>query len=377
MNNVLKFSAIALGVASVLAGTAVRADDDDGPWEVRLRAVYLDPANKSDAIPSLGVPENAIHVNGKALPDLDFEYFFTPNWSTELVLTYPQKQTVTVEQSVLGGPVQIGTFKHLPPTLTGKYDFLPNSDFQPYLGVGVNLTFIMDVDLNVPTVGPLALKTTSVGPAAQAGFDYKIAPHWYLNADVKWAQIRSDVSYDAQKISQVRIDPFLFGVGVGYRFGGNKQTLAQAPTPAPVAAPAPPPPPPPPPPAAVVPPPPPPPPAQELVLKGVTFATASAKLEPGSTAILDGVANTIQQCHCSKVDIRGYTDSVGKPAYNQKLSDRRANAVKEYLEAHGVAAGVLTAQGFGEENPIASNKTAEGRAENRRVTVQFTAPVSR
>jgi OOP family OmpA-OmpF porin len=113
------------------------------------------------------------------------------------------------------------------------------------------------------------------------------------------------------------------------------------------------------------------------VLKGVTFATASAKLEPGSTAILDGVANTIQQCHCSKVDIRGYTDSVGKPAYNQKLSDRRANAVKEYLEAHGVAAGVLTAQGFGEENPIASNKTAEGRAENRRVTVQFTAPVSR
>jgi outer membrane protein OmpA-like peptidoglycan-associated protein len=75
------------------------------------------------------------------------------------------------------------------------------------------------------------------------------------------------------------------------------------------------------------------------------------------------------------VDIRGYTDSVGKPDYNQKLSERRANAVKDYLESHGVPPGILTAQGFGEENPIASNKTADGRAENRRVTVQFSAPV--
>jgi OOP family OmpA-OmpF porin len=112
-----------------------------------------------------------------------------------------------------------------------------------------------------------------------------------------------------------------------------------------------------------------------MVLKGVNFETASAKLRPESTSILDGVASTIQQCHCSKVDIRGYTDSVGKPDYNQKLSERRANAVKDYLESHGVPPGIVTAQGFGEENPIASNKTADGRAENRRVTVQFSAPV--
>jgi len=112
------------------------------------------------------------------------------------------------------------------------------------------------------------------------------------------------------------------------------------------------------------------------VLKGVNFETASAKLKPESTAILDGVAATIQQCHCSKVEIRGYTDSVGKPDYNKDLSERRAKAVKDYLESHGVAAGILTAEGFGMENPIADNNTAKGRAENRRVTVQFSAPVS-
>ena len=79
------------------------------------------------------------------------------------------------------------------------------------------------------------------------------------------------------------------------------------------------------------------PPAQEEVLQGVTFETNSAKLRPESASILDGVVTRIERCHCSHVDIRGYTDSVGKPEYNQKLSERRANAVKDYLEAHGVA----------------------------------------
>jgi outer membrane receptor protein involved in Fe transport len=167
--------------------------------------------------------------------------------------------------------------------------------------------------------------------------------------------------------------PLTFGLDLNFRFGGG-----HAPAPAPAAVPpAPPPPPPPPPPAAVpapLPPPPPPPPAREQVLKGVNFETNSAKLRSESESVLDGVASTIKQCGCSKVDIRGYTDSVGKPEYNQKLSERRAIAVKDYLESHGVRPGILTAQGFGEENPIASNKTVDGRAENRRVTVQFSAP---
>src|SRR5882762_5477395 len=99
------FSASAAIAIAVLAAAALlpghaRADDE-GPWVVRLRAVNLSPANKSDAIPALAVPENAIHINSKWLPDLDFEYFFTPNWSSELILTYPQSQTVTIESSAL------------------------------------------------------------------------------------------------------------------------------------------------------------------------------------------------------------------------------------------------------------------------------------
>ena len=227
--------------ATAIVHTACAADDDSDPWEVRLRGIYLDPANKSDAIPGLA-PADSIHINHKLLPDLDFEYRFTPYWSTELVLTYPQKQTVTVANT------PIGTFNHLPPFLTAKYNFLPTSDFQPYVGVGVNITLITDVNLAVPGVGKLTLNRSSVGPAAQAGFDYKIADHWYLNADVKWALLGSNVDLDGVgPVTRVHINPLLFGVGIGYRFGGGGGAVA-----APVAAAAAPPTPPPPPPAPVV-----------------------------------------------------------------------------------------------------------------------------
>jgi iron complex outermembrane recepter protein len=131
--------------------------------------------------------------------------------------------------------------------------------------------------------------------------------------------------------------------------------------------------PPPPPPVAAPPPPPPPapPPPPEVVLKGVNFETGSAVLLPASSAALDQVVVSIKGCQCHQVAIRGYTDSVGKPPSNQLLSDRRAHAVKDYLVEHGVAADMLVAEGFGQANPIASNDTADGRAQNRRVTVQF------
>ncbi len=391
-----QFGTLAFAVSAALAVQVARADDTQGgqfdPFEVRLRADYLAPTNKSDAV-GTAIPQNAVHVNSKWIPDLNLEYFFAPHWSSELVLTYPQKQNVTLS----GG--ELGHFTHLPPTLTAKYNFMPESAFQPYVGAGVNLTLISSVDLANHALG---LKSSSIGPAVQAGFDLKVAEHWYVNADVKWVKIGSPVDATASgaRVTYVHVDPFLFGIGVGYRFGGHP-----APAPMPVAAT----PPPPPPPVAAPPPPPvvaaPEPDSDgdgvpdrldkcpgtphgvkvdangceidEVVLRGVTFNTASAKLLPASDSVLDEVASTLKQRPNSTAEVRGYTDSVGKSAYNHKLSQRRAESVVDYLVAHGVAASQLTAKGFGEENPVASNKTAEGRAENRRVTIQFSRPEMR
>ena len=198
-----------LGAALAAASFNAAAED----WMVRVRVVEIDTANKSDPIGALGVPADAIHVSRKAIPEFDVSYFFTPNWAAELVLTYPQKHDVTIE-----GVGSIGSFKHLPPTLTAQYHFLPGGQWQPYVGAGVNFTNISNVNLAVPGVGSLNLDRTSVGLAYGAGFDYKVGPNLYINADVKKVYIGSDVTLGGTKISRVNVDPILWGLGLGWKF---------------------------------------------------------------------------------------------------------------------------------------------------------------
>ena len=72
----------------------------------------------------------------------------------------------------------------------------------------------------------------------------------------------------------------------------------------------------------------------------------------------------------NKVNLSGHTDSIGTEKYNQALSERRVNSVRDYIVAKGVDAGRVSGQGFGETKPIADNKTKEGRAKNRRVEIK-------
>jgi len=103
-----------------------------------------------------------------------------------------------------------------------------------------------------------------------------------------------------------------------------------------------------------------------LVLNEINFAFDSAELDASSRAALDQAATMIKRQNV-KLNIVGHTDSTGSAAYNQALSQRRANAVRAYLIADGIDGTMLTATGRGEESPVASNETREGRAKNRRV----------
>ncbi len=106
---------------------------------------------------------------------------------------------------------------------------------------------------------------------------------------------------------------------------------------------------------------------QKVILSGVNFEFNSAKLTAESYPILFYAARTLLQNPDLKVDIVGYTDNIGSARYNKQLSLKRANAVKNYLVARGVDAARINTVGMGEDNPVASNKTAEGRALNRRI----------
>jgi len=123
----------------------------------------------------------------------------------------------------------------------------------------------------------------------------------------------------------------------------------------------------PPPPEPPAPPPPPAPKKPLAVLKGAHFAFNSASLNPAAHAQLATTVATLKASPDIRVEVRGYTDSIGTQAYNMGLSKRRAESVKSFLVSEGIAADRITTEGFGPANPVADNSTKEGQAENRRV----------
>jgi outer membrane protein OmpA-like peptidoglycan-associated protein len=107
-----------------------------------------------------------------------------------------------------------------------------------------------------------------------------------------------------------------------------------------------------------------------VITASLLFPTDSAELLPSAKPKLDEIASALQaQPQSSHVKVQGYTDSTGTAAINKPLSQKRAQAVADYLESKGVASGRITAQGLGEQDPVSHAKTTEGRALNRRVDI--------
>lgn len=101
----------------------------------------------------------------------------------------------------------------------------------------------------------------------------------------------------------------------------------------------------------------------------VTFAFDSDEIRPGAHHTLDGVATTLRDNPDLRVRIEGHTDSVGSAQYNEGLSQRRADSVRDFLGSRGIADQRMTTRGYGENRPVATNETDEGRAQNRRVEI--------
>jgi len=194
-------------LASALVLPLAAHADDTTPWLVRVRAVNLDSANKDST--GLG-----LSIDDKVIPEVDVSYFVTPQFAVELVLTYPQKHTIS------SNGVAIGSLKHLPPTLTAQYHVTTLGAFKPYVGAGINYTRFSDVQFDPAVQAALqpSIDKSSFGFALQAGFDWALNDRVVLNFDVKKVQIRTDVSSFGVKAGEFKVDPLLVGVGVGYRF---------------------------------------------------------------------------------------------------------------------------------------------------------------
>jgi OOP family OmpA-OmpF porin len=376
--------AIALACIASAAMTATAAHANDG-WIVRGSVTMIDP--KSDNLQLS--PTQTLQVDDRIGLTFDITKMWTPHWGTELLLAYPFKHDIDLQGP--NGTTSFGSTEHLPPTLSLVYQILPNSRFRPYLTAGINYTSLFNEE-----PGALSLDN-SWGPAFGGGVDFGITDNLLVTAWAKYIDIDSDAStFTAAtgartKVGTVEIDPIVYGLAIGYRFGRAAPVVAAA---APVvAAPAP---------APAPPPPPPPPPApKDSDGDGVTddkdacpdtprgervgpmgcpcdvtvqlqFKFNSAELTDEDVKTLTGTAENLRRLNWISGVAEGHTDSTGPEAFNQVLSERRAQSVIDFLGTQGVGAARIRAVGFGESKPIADNATREGRAENRRVVLRRT-----
>jgi OOP family OmpA-OmpF porin len=183
---------------------------------------------------------------------------------------------------------------------------------------------------------------------AGAGVKYYFTNNLYARAGVE-----ADYALDNGKWDYSAL------VGLGVNFGGNAGAVAPAPTPAPAPEPTPEP-------EAPV--------AQVVRVElDVKFDFDKAVVKPNSYGDVKNLADFMKQYPATHVEVAGHTDSVGPDAYNQKLSQRRADAVKQVLVKDGVAPNRVTSVGYGESRPVADNATEAGRAVNRRVEASVEA----
>lgn len=230
----MKKTAISLMLAVLLPAMNVHAEQGD--WVVRLRATNISPNESSDLGKyvnknvAAGAMSNGaeLKLDSNTIPELDISYYWTKNIATELILALGSKHDVSVtkEPGSVVPNQKLGSIDALPPTLTAQWHFNPDQTFDPYVGAGINATFMLDRKLELRE-GPLAgtnikIDRSSFGPALQAGFDVNLKDGWLLNADVKYLWIDTDVKLKTAggwtKIDSLDVNPWVISLGIGKRF---------------------------------------------------------------------------------------------------------------------------------------------------------------
>jgi outer membrane protein len=216
------FCAAGFAGAMLLCGAAsAQTVDGDAPlgkaagtFMVRARAIGVMPEDTSSST-SIG---GTVNVTAQAAPEADFSYFFTDHIAAELIAATTRHELSANGTAV--GNADVGSTWVLPPTLTVQYHFMPHERFSPYIGAGINYSIFYDTKGAGPVVRSVSLDN-NVGAALQAGVDYNMTGHWFLNLDVK--QIFLNTTAHVNTVlgpitAKTSLNPLVAGAGIGYRF---------------------------------------------------------------------------------------------------------------------------------------------------------------
>jgi len=193
-------------LAQVLAGAAGAANASD--WIVRVGGHYVDPKSDNHEVVSVD--------SGQSLT-FNATYMLSPNWGVELLAAWPFSHDITLNAD----GSKVAETKHLPPTLSLQYHFLPDGRIRPYVGAGLNATLFFDEKTTGALAGTELSLDDSFGVAAQLGVDFALSDDWMLNLDARWIDIDTGARLDGVGIGSVAIDPYAFGISVGRKFGGG------------------------------------------------------------------------------------------------------------------------------------------------------------
>ncbi|MET1066822.1 MAG: OmpW family outer membrane protein [Pseudomonas prosekii] len=229
--SLLSASLFALALAAPLAHA-----HDAGDIIVRAGAITVNPKADSSSVKVDQGPLSGADLGGKATMSsdtqlgLNFAYMIDSHWGIELLAASPFEHDVKIKGTALGAANgKLGTLKHLPPTLSVVYYPLDGkSAFQPYVGAGINYTWIYDehVGSQAEDNGFSNFKAkNSWGMAFQVGADYMITDNIMLNAQVRYIDIDTQATVENNAVApgtrakvNVDVDPFIYMVGLGYKF---------------------------------------------------------------------------------------------------------------------------------------------------------------
>lgn len=218
MNRLTAVFAVATGLSmAVMPAQAY----EKGDWIIRGGVGVVDPSSTAyESVPD----DLKIIVDSGTAVTLTGVYMLSPNWGFEILASTPFSHDIKAAAISGPGEIKIGETKHLPPTFSFQYHFMPDGKFQPYVGAGLNWTLFFDesIDETIFGTGASIKIDDSFGFAAQVGGDFLFGDRMTLNFDLRYIDISPDVTLtdpiEGSDTIGIDIDPIVYSVNLGFRF---------------------------------------------------------------------------------------------------------------------------------------------------------------
>jgi len=201
----LRRSLLTVATLAVVVLSSAANAYEKGDWLLRVGVGNVDPKSSNGLVASVD-SGTAVVFNGT--------YFFTPNVGFEILAATPFSHDIKLASD----GTKVGETKHLPPTFSLQYHFVPDGAFRPYVGAGLNYTLFFDEDTTGPLSGTSLSLDDSVGFAGQIGADFDISEKMFLNFDLRWIDINTDAELDGLPLEEVEIDPLVYSLTLGWKF---------------------------------------------------------------------------------------------------------------------------------------------------------------